>query len=104
MAKFIGHFHENPILDTQIYEIECEDGYIEAYHAYQIAESIMENVNEKRYTVMYLKEFVDHRGDGSALILDDSFVEIKGKQVLKQTQKDGRFVPSFLMDPQNEFL
>ena len=86
-GKLIGYSHENPILDTAIYEVEFEDGHVEAFHANQIAEAIYASVDDEGYVYNELKEIVDHRRDGSAIRSDDGFVMLRGKKVPKRTTK-----------------
>jgi hypothetical protein len=89
-GNFIGHFHENPVLDTSIYEVEFVDGHVEAYRANEIAEAIYASVDEDGYVVHEVKEIVDHSRDGSALRGDDGFIEVRGKKVPKRTTKGWR--------------
>ena len=86
-GHFIGHYHENPILDTSIYEVEFEDGHVEAYHANQIAEAIYASVDNEGNTVYLVKEILDHSRDGSALRGDDGWYEKNGKRIPKRTTK-----------------
>lgn len=86
-GNLIGHYHENPILDTALYEVEFEDGHVEAFHANQIAESIYSAVDQEGYTYQELKEIIDHKRDGTAIRADDGFVMLRGKRVPKRTTK-----------------
>lgn len=86
-GKLIGFSHENPILDTAIYEVEFEDGHVEAFHANQIVEAIYATVDDEGYTYTEVKEIVDHMKDGTAISADDGFVMLRGKKVPKRTTK-----------------
>jgi hypothetical protein len=89
-GNFIGHFHENPVLDTSVYEVEFADGHVEAYRANEIAEAIYATVDEEGYVLHEVKEIVDHSRDGTALRGDDGYTEIRGKRVPKRTTKGWR--------------
>lgn len=86
-GRVIGFSHENPILDTSIYEVEFEDGHVEAYHANQIVEAIYATVDEEGYVCTEVKEIIDHRKDGTAVNADDGYVMLRGKRVPKRTTK-----------------
>ena len=86
-GNLIGHYHENPILDTALYEVEFEDGHVEAFHANQIAEAIYATVDDEGYVYQELQEIVDHKSDGSAIKADDGYVMLRGKRVPKRTTK-----------------
>ena len=86
-GNLIGHYHENPILDTALYEVEFEDGHVEAFHANQIAEAIYASVDDEGYNYQELQEIVDHKSDGTAVRADDGYVMLRGKRVPKRTTK-----------------
>jgi len=86
-GRLIGFTHENPILDTAIYEVEFEDGHVEAFHANQIVEAIYATVDDEGYSYSEVKEIVDHRKDGTAIHPDDGYVMLRGKRVPKRTTK-----------------
>jgi hypothetical protein len=44
-GNLIYHTNHNPILDTALYEVEFEDGTVEAFHANQIADAIYTRVH-----------------------------------------------------------
>ena len=83
----IGHYHENTILDIALYEVEFEDGHVEALHANQIAEAVYASVDEEGFSYHELREIVDHKSDGTAVHVDDGYVMLRGKQVPKRTTK-----------------
>ena len=87
VGNLIGHYHENPILDTALYEVEFEDGHVEAFHANQIAEAIYASVDEDGFSYQELHEIVDHNADGSAVRADDGYTMLRGRRVPKRTTK-----------------
>jgi hypothetical protein len=71
----IGKAHNNPILDTRIYEVEFQDGHVEEYAANVIAECLFSQVDEEGRQYLLLSEIVDYRKDESrALSAEDAFV------------------------------
>jgi len=86
-GRLIGFSHENPILDTAVYEVEFEDGHVESYYANQIAEAIYATVDDEGFAYSEVKEIVDHMKDGKAIQIDDGFVMLRGKKIPKRTTK-----------------
>ncbi|CAJ1969800.1 unnamed protein product, partial [Cylindrotheca closterium] len=72
-GKLIGHYHENPHLDTSIYQVEFEDGKVESFYANQIIEGIVMNVDDEGNTMYRIREFIDHQRDGRAIKGDDGW-------------------------------
>jgi len=66
-GNLIGKSHENPVLDTSLYEVEFDSGEVEAYTANIIAEHIYAQVDDSGHTTFAVSEIVDHRCDESAL-------------------------------------
>jgi hypothetical protein len=86
-GNLIGRTNQNPILDTALYEVEFEDGKVEAYHANQIADAIYARVDDDGNTVTEIDEIVDHKKDGKAIRTDDGFVMLRGRRIPKRTTK-----------------
>ncbi|CAJ1969014.1 unnamed protein product [Cylindrotheca closterium] len=72
-GKLIGHYHENPHLDTSIYQVEFEDGKVESFYANQIIEGIMMNVDDEGNTMYRIRKIIDHQRDGRAVRGDDGW-------------------------------
>ncbi len=70
----IGRSNTNPLLDTREYEVEFPDGSVDVLTANTIAEALYSQVDEEGKTYAVLSGIVDHRKDGSAVALDDSFM------------------------------
>ena len=66
-GELIGKAHNNPILDTSVYEVEFEDGSVEKYNANIIAEHIYAQLDDDGYTRMLMDEIIDHRSDNTAV-------------------------------------
>ena len=50
----IGEYHQNPILDTRIFQVEHPDGRVEEYATNVIAESLLGNVDDQGYDVGWI--------------------------------------------------
>ena len=86
-GNFIGRSNPNPILDTSLYEVEFDDGRVEAYHANLIAESIYEQVDEDGFNIRTLDEIIDHHADETAIKVEDGTYKFNGKDYKKRTTR-----------------
>ena len=87
-GELIGKTHDNPLLDSSVYEIRFEDGSVERYHANIIAEHIYSQVDGDGYGRALLDEIIDHKTDGHAVTKENGFIEKPGgNRVPKQTTK-----------------
>jgi hypothetical protein len=66
-GKLIGRSNPNPLIDTALYEVECEDGMLESYAVNQIAEAISSQVDDEGSQYILIDEIIDHRKLGDAL-------------------------------------
>ena len=60
-GKPIGSKHNNPLLDSRVFEVEYDDGSIEALSANVIAENILAQVDDEGHNQLMLDEIIDHR-------------------------------------------
>lgn len=67
----VGQRHDNPILDTRMYDVQYPDGSQEAVTANLIAENLYSQVDEEGRTHLILKEITGHRKDHKAVAEDD---------------------------------
>jgi len=89
----MGRSNANPILDTSIYEVEFDDGSMEAYSANIIAEHIYSQVDGEGYTQYMLSEIVDHKKDNTAVTKEDGLIATKaGRKLPKRTTKGWQFL------------
>jgi Reverse transcriptase (RNA-dependent DNA polymerase) len=86
-GNLIGKSHPNPLLDTSLFEVEFDDGHIEAYTANLIAESIYEQIDSEGNIHRMMDEIIDHKRMNDALHVDD-LKTYNGKQ--RQTTKGWR--------------
>eukprot|EP00804_Cyclotella_cryptica_P008557 CCRYP_007551-RA/>CCRYP_007551-RA protein AED:0.38 eAED:0.38 QI:0/0/0/1/1/1/2/0/852 len=63
----LGKPHDNPMLDSRIYEVELEDGTVDQYCVNQIAECIWAQVASEGREHLVMHELVDHRKNGRAI-------------------------------------
>ena len=70
----IGEYHQNPILDTCIFQVEHPDGRVEEYVTNVIAESLMGNIDDQGYDVGWIDEILDHRKRDTALLASEGYV------------------------------
>ena len=58
-----GTSHDNPILDTRVYEVEFEDGSYNEYSANVLAENLYNHIDENGNSHSILTSIVDHEVD-----------------------------------------
>ena len=73
-GKAIGTYHQNPILDMRIFQVEHPDGRIKEYSTNVIVESLMSNVDEEGYDIGWIDEIIDHQRKDTALSTSEVFV------------------------------
>ena len=73
----IGHAHENPVLNTLMYEVKFADGTSNVYAANIIAKNMWRLVNNERYHEDLLHLILDHKFSKNA-IKDGYVYDTKG--------------------------
>ena len=73
----IGTAHDNPILDTRMYEVEFRDGTKTALAANYIAENLFSQVDDDGNRQVLLDEIIDHRKNSKAVTQQDAFVTMR---------------------------
>ena len=56
----IGTAHENPILNTHVYELEYDNGYTFLVSANIIAKNLFHQVDDENPRMMFLDEVIGH--------------------------------------------
>ena len=69
----IGRAHNSPLLDTQKYEVELEDGTTDRYLANVITENLYSQFDSKVHQHFFMSEILDHKRDGSAVTKENGF-------------------------------
>ena len=67
-------YHENPILDTQLYNVEYLDGHKAALAANAIAINIFVQVDNEGHRHILLDSIADHRTNGKQVTVNNVFV------------------------------
>ena len=70
----IGTVHDNPILDSRIYEVEFPDGHKAALAANAIAVNLFAQVDAEGNRHVLFEEIVTHRTTGKELKQQDAFI------------------------------
>eukprot|EP00978_Attheya_sp_CCMP212_P027633 scaffold93029_cov53-Attheya_sp.AAC.5 len=82
----IGTSHPNPVLDTQVYKVEFEDGTQQEYAASLIATSIFAQVDDEGYEHILMDEIIEHKADRHAVQRDDMYISGKnGNKHMRRT-------------------
>ena len=82
-----GTRHENPILDTRVYEVEFPDGEVTALAANVIAENMWAQCDMDGTQHLLLEDIVDYRTTEEAVKHADRYVTIRGRQHPRKTTK-----------------
>ena len=86
-GNLTGTKHQNPILDTRIYEVEFPDGEVTEYAANVIAENMWTQCDEEGNQFLLLDAIVDWSKDSSAVEDADKYVTVRDRRSLRQTTK-----------------
>ena len=70
----IGTAHDNPILDTRVYEVKFPDGHKASLSANAIAENLFAQVDDEGNCHVLFDEVVTHRTNGKEVRMQDAFV------------------------------
>ena len=73
----IGTAHDNPLLDTRMYEVEYVDGKKVALSANHIAENLFAQVDDEGNRHVLMHEIIDHRTNGQEVKQQDAFLTTK---------------------------
>ena len=60
-GHLFGTAHSHLLLDTHLYEVEVDDGTVNQYFAYIIAENLYSQVDSESSEFMILKEISNHQ-------------------------------------------
>jgi Reverse transcriptase (RNA-dependent DNA polymerase) len=77
----IGVAHQNPLLDTRVYEVEWLDGHREQLTANVVAENLFAQVDQEGNQFSLLDDIIDHRKTDQAILNTEAFR--KGKSGMK---------------------
>ena len=91
----IGVAHDNPMLDTRIYEIEYHDGHKASLTANTISKKLLSQVDEEGNRHFLLDCISNHRTDGTELLINEAYITSKnGGPRKRQTTKGWEILSS----------
>ena len=74
-GKTSGEYHENPIQNSVVYEVEFPDGQVKEYAANTIAENMLSQVDHEGYSTTLMEGIVDYSKDEDlAISMEDKWV------------------------------
>ena len=73
----IGTSNENPILNTEVYNVDTTDGNISEYTVNFIAENLYRQVDSDRYNYRMLYEIFGHKKTYDAIPTDSGYYETR---------------------------
>ena len=86
----IGTSHENPILDTRVYEVKYADGHKSSMADHAIAMNLFAQVDAEGNCHALFDKISDHRTDGKEIKQQDAFITAKNGIRRRQETTDGR--------------
>jgi hypothetical protein len=81
----LGKAHANPLLNTQEYEVELEDGTYDSYFSNTIAENLFSQCDAEGREFNTIREIIGHKTDGHALTKADGYYAVGNHQRPKMT-------------------
>ena len=83
-----GKQHNNPILDTRLYDVQFPDGSIKKLAANRIAVNLYASVDEYGHRHSAVRQIVGHRHNTDAISKDEAFViDQAGRRHRRKTTK-----------------
>ena len=64
----VGTYHNNPMMNSIIYEVKFPDGQVKEYAANVIAENMLSQIDSDGYSTTLIESIVDHRKDESTAV------------------------------------
>jgi hypothetical protein len=82
-----GEYHENPMLNSIVYEAEFPDGEIKEYSANVIAENMLTQVDSEGFSLTMIEGIVDYRKDEATAVskADMYVVTQRGQKKLRKS-------------------
>ena len=79
-GRTVGTYHENPIVNSIVYDVEFPDGELKEYAANIIAENLLSQVDSEGFTMSVFDSILDSKTDESALTMDELYLTTKSGQ------------------------
>jgi hypothetical protein len=86
-GNITGEYHDNPILNTIVYDVEFPDGTIKEYAANMIAENMLTQVDADGYTTPLMEGIVDYKKDDAVAVSQEDMYVVtrRGQKRLRKT-------------------
>ena len=85
-GKVVGTFHDNPLLNSLVYDVEFPDGTIREYSANVIAQNMYSSLDENGFSKLLLDCILQHQKDDSAVDKADKYlITKKGRRRLRKS-------------------
>ena len=75
-----GVYHDNPILNSVVYEVEFPDGQIREYAANVIAENMLSQIDSEGYSTTLMSGIIDYNRNDNAIEESDKYVVTRSGQ------------------------
>ncbi len=98
-GKIIGHAHDNPILDSRLYDIEFADGKVTALTINAIAKAMYAQCDPDGNAYILLDKLIDVKRTEDALLLEQQKITITVPPATVSPQRVGSFVADVRMAP-----
>ena len=87
-GRTIGKYHDSPIMNSMLYDVEFPDGQVKEYTANVIADNIFAQVDNDGFSTTNLLSIVDYRRDVLAIPMAKKYITIQsGQKQLRKTTK-----------------
>ena len=83
-----GKYHDNPRLNSLLYEFEFPDGQVKEYAANVIAQNILDQCDSEGYKTAIFDSIIDYKKTDAATLMENKFITTKsGQQHIVKTTK-----------------
>ena len=80
-GRTTGTYHDNPFLNTVMYDVEFSDGQVKEYGTNIITENMLTQVNSNGYSLSLMDSIVDHCKDPSeAIPIEEKYITTKNRK------------------------
>lgn len=84
-GNITGKAHQNPILDTRVYDVEFPGGQMAEFSANAIAEHMYAQCDADGNQYLLLDAITDHKTDWTAVKKADQYIVVNGRRHLRKT-------------------
>ena len=101
-GRTAGVYHEDPRLNSMIYDVEFPDGQIKEYSANMIAENILTQIDSKVMSTTLMELIADFEKDDSSVSKQDEYLVTPRGQRRMRKNYQGLVTPIPLEGPVND--